>query len=174
MHIPDVKFKSLAITNSHFKRSLVYLRSCHMPDICQVLEPLSGLRCVWYMQGPFQFNLAISTAKNIELVWHTYWYDIPQIAMWPKNNGVRLAYITMYSPMSLQMGLFCILDNVWCMCGIWHIPLKHQPKSIWWLPWYFPGISSIPGVYACLPIVVKNSQIIGWTQKWIHWWAVIN
>ena len=53
----------------------------------------------WYMQRPFQFNLAISTAKNLACVWHTYWYKNSQIPVYLPIPDVYLAYITINGPL---------------------------------------------------------------------------
>ena len=37
-------------------------------------EPMKILVYAWYMQRPFRFNLAISTAKNLACVGHKSWY----------------------------------------------------------------------------------------------------
>ena len=41
----------------------------------------------WYMQRPFRFNLAISTAKNLACVGHTLWYKNQQIPTLTPNRG---------------------------------------------------------------------------------------
>ena len=70
-----------------------------------------------YMQRPFQFNLAISTAKILAYVGHMPWYKNQRIPMKPPNPGVHLAYITTNNPMLTQMGNFCRWDIGWCMVG---------------------------------------------------------
>ena len=52
-----------------------------------------------FTQRPFQFNLAISTAKNLASVWRTSGYKKQRIPMKPPNPGVHLAYITTNVPM---------------------------------------------------------------------------
>ena len=59
------------------ERYLVYVSSCHMPHVCQVLKVLVGLICIGFMQKPFQFDLAISIAKNLVFVWLLARYKLP-------------------------------------------------------------------------------------------------
>ncbi len=51
---------------------------------------------LWYMPGickcALQFNLAISTAKNLKYRGHTPWYKNQQIPTSPPNPGVHLAH----------------------------------------------------------------------------------
>ncbi len=44
-----------------------------------------------YMHRPFQFNLAISIAKNLACVGHMLWYKNQQIPTLTPNPGVHLA-----------------------------------------------------------------------------------
>ena len=100
-----------------------YTRS--MPDMTTYTKcmpenpkPMKTLVYSQYMQRPFQFNLAISTAKNLACVGHTSWYKNQRIPTKVPNPGVHLAYITTNNPMLTQMGNFCRWDIGWCMVGI--------------------------------------------------------
>ena len=64
---------------------------------------------------PFQFNLAISTAKNLACVGDMLWYKNQQIPTLTPNPGVHLAYITTNDPMLTQMGNFA--DGT--LAGVW-------------------------------------------------------
>ena len=50
-------------------------------------KPMKILVYAWYIQRPFRFNLAISTAKNLACVGHTLWYKNQQIPTLTPNRG---------------------------------------------------------------------------------------
>ncbi len=81
-------------------------------------KPTKALVYARYMQRPFRFNLAISTAKILACVGCTSWYKNLQFPTKVPNPCVHVAYITTNDPMLTQMGNFCRWDIGWCMVGI--------------------------------------------------------
>ena len=65
-------------TSSYFNDDIIYQEYARYNHIYQAYANKSQtnetLVYVWYMKRPFQFNLAISTAKNLAYVGHMSWY----------------------------------------------------------------------------------------------------
>ena len=82
-------------TSSYINENIVYQYYArlgpHLPSVCQQVPNYDILVYARYMQRPFQFNLGISTAKNLACVGHTPWYKNQQIPTKVPNPGVHLA-----------------------------------------------------------------------------------
>ena len=96
----------------------------------------------WYMQRPFRFNLAISTAKNLACVGHTSWYKSYEflqkfqilVYIWHTLRSVKGSIClvdTRHIP-AQSLGVICIflLGYLWYMPYTYHTPANVPSAKI--------------------------------------------